>query len=341
MPEMPPAVVQFLTANWASQALIAVVALGVPDALADGPLPLDSLAERTGANPAALARLLRSLSGQNLFRTSVSGASENTVTTVALAPAGDLLRRDVPGSVRDLILLCAEDWHQRAWGHLTEAVRSGRPAIRQAVGTDLFSYFATAPAADRAFHRAMGALTALVAGAVVQGYDFAGIRTLVDVGGGEGRLLLAILAAHPQMTGVICDRASAGPAAATAIAAARAASRCTFAVGDFFTQIPSANACLLKNVLHDWDDTHAAAILATCRRALPADGQLIIVEAIIPPGDQPGLGRLLDLEMLVLTDGGRERSAEEFTQLLARAGFAPLRIIATASPMSVIVARPA
>ena len=337
MPEMPPAVVQFLTANWASQALIAVVALGVPDALAAGPLPLAELAGKVAADPAALARLLRSLSGQNLFRT-LPGEDGDTI---ALAPAGDLLRRDVPGSVRDLILLCAEDWHQRAWGHLTQAVRSGRPAIRQAVGTDLFSYFATAPAADRAFHRAMGALTALVAGAVVQAYDFAGIRTLVDVGGGEGRLLLAILAAHPAMTGVICDRASAGPAAATAIAAARATSRCTFAVGDFFTQIPSANACLLKNVLHDWDDTHAAAILATCRRALPADGQLIIVEAIIPPGDQPGLGHLLDLEMLVLTDGGRERSAEEFTQLLARAGFAPLRIIATASPMSVIVARPA
>jgi hypothetical protein len=196
----------------------------------------------------------------------------------------------------------------------------------------------------------MGALTTLVAGAVVQAYGFPGIRTLVDVGGGEGRLLLAVLAAHPAMRGVICDRADAAQAADAAIAAVGAVERCRFVAGDFFAAVPAGDACLLKNVLHDWDDAHCLAILAACRRALVAPGgtdlgsverRLLIVEAVIPPGDQPGLGRLLDLEMLVLTDGGRERTSEEFTRLLARAGFTLLRIIPTASPMAVIEAVPA
>ena len=201
---------------------------------------------------------------------------------------------------------------------MLHSVRTGETAFRQVHGVDPFEYFERNPEVGRIFDEAMNGFVSQNGLAVVEAYDFTRFASIVDVGGGQGVLMSAILAASPGARGVIFDRPAVIERARARIEGAGIASRCDAVAGDFFVSVPSgADAYLLASILHDWDDERCLAILHCCRRAIPEDGKLLLVEMVIPPGNDPFFGKLLDLEMLVCF-GGRERSEDEYRQLLGR-----------------------
>jgi len=204
----------------------------------------------------------------------------------------------------------------------------------------VFEHFARNPELSKVFNDAMTGFSSVIIPALVESYDFSGIRTLADIAGGHGAVLTAILEKHPGMTGILFDVDHVIAGARPKIEVQGLAGRVSTASGDFFEAVPpGADAYVMKHILHDWDDEKAALILSNIRKVLPKDGRVIVIEAVIPPGNEPGLGKILDLEMLVMP-GGRERTEEEFRALFERAGFTLTRLIPTASPLSILEAKP-
>jgi SAM-dependent methyltransferase len=304
-----------------SQAIHAVATLGVADRLRDGPQDSDALAAVVGAHPDAFARVLRFLAGVGLFR-------ETAPRRFALTPLGAGLRSDLPGSVRPMARMLLDRAEWASWGDLLHSVRTGETAFRHVHGLDLFAYLAAHPDDAARFDAAMTSNVARAGDALVKAYDFAGIERLVDVGGGHGFLLATVLRAHPTMQGVLFDRPEVVAGAAATLAGAGVGQRCEIVGGDFFADaLPGGDAHVLRQVVHDWDDARATALLANCRRAMGPAGRLLVVERRIAPDPREALPELhLDLEMLVIT-GGRQRSDEEYRALFGAAGFAPGAVV--------------
>jgi SAM-dependent methyltransferase len=332
---MPPSAVMFglITGYWASQAVGVVALLGVPDQLGGGPRPSDELARAVDADPRALYRVLRLLASLGVF-------SEPEPGVFGLTPLGDTLRSDAPGSVRNYAITETAAGHWLPWGRLADSVRTGEPMARQALGMDLFDWYAKHPDEAAYFTAAMGNLAALTAGELVRAYDVSAVRTVVDVGGAHGVLLRAVLQANPAARGILLDLPHVIATAGEAIAAAGLSDRCELVSGDFFEAVPGgADLHVLKQIVHDWDDERATRLLRNCHRALTPDGRLLLVEMVIPSDNRPSPAQGMDVNMLVLL-GGQERTAEQFARLLEGAGFRLERIIPTHSPFSVIEARP-
>ena len=321
---------ELVTGFQVSAAIGALARLGVADALADGPLTVPALAARVGADPVALRRMLHTLSDVGLFE---SAGAEN----VALSPLGQLLRADIAGSARRAAVAATEEWRWRAYGYVTHSLRTGEPGFRVAHGCGLWEYLDRDPAAAEWFNDVMSRISAVNAAATVQCYDFAGIGRLVDVGGGYGGLLQAVLQAHPAMRGVVFELPSVARGAAERLSTTTVADRCETIVGDFFASVPpNGDAYVLSWVLHDWDDASAIRILTNCRKVLHEGGRVLVIEMIVPaPNDpetptSPAISRLVkeaDLEMLVVV-GGRERTLSEYRQLLASADLQLSRVVA-------------
>jgi SAM-dependent methyltransferase len=257
-----------------------------------------------------------------------------------LTPLGDTLRSDAPGSVRNYAITETAAGHWLPWGRLADSVRTGEPMARQALGMDLFDWYAKHPDEAAYFTAAMGNLAALTAGELVRAYDVSAVRTVVDVGGAHGVLLRAVLQANPAARGILLDLPHVIATAGEAIAAAGLSDRCELVSGDFFEAVPGgADLHVLKQIVHDWDDERATRLLRNCHRALTPDGRLLLVEMVIPSDNRPSPAQGMDVNMLVLL-GGQERTAEQFARLLEGAGFRLERIIPTHSPFSVIEARP-
>jgi len=322
-----------ITGYWVSQAVGAVAQLGVADVLTDGPQPAEAIARRVGADGPALYRVLRLLASLGVFREGPPG-------TFALTPLGETLRSGAPGSVRNYAITETAPGHWLPWGHLLESVRSGGPMAHQALGMELFGWYAKNPEEAGYFSAAMGDLAALTASEMVRVYDCSTVRQVVDVGGAHGVLLSAVLRTNPAARGVLLDLPHVIATAREAIASSGLDDRCELVSGDFFEHVPEGGDLhLLKQIVHDWNDEQAAQVLRNCRRALAPGGRLLLVEMVIPPDDRPALSKGMDLNMLVLL-GGRERTEEEFGRLLASAGFRLERVIPTHSPFSVIEAAP-
>jgi hypothetical protein len=232
---------------------------------------------------------------------------------------GDALRDGAPGAARATILTIAGSWQWKAWDQFLHALRTGQSGVEAAFGKDLFEFLSGEPVHSARFNDAMVGMHG--APAVVAAYDFSRFRSILDVGGGKGALLAEILKAHPQMNAVLFDLPETEQHARDYIAAAGLGGRCTFHAGDFFKHLPSGHdAYVMAHVLHDWSDDDAVAILRKCREAVPVEGRLLIVEAVLPDGNMPHHGKLMDLLMLTVT-GGVERSQDEFAQILAQSGF--------------------
>jgi hypothetical protein len=316
-----------------TQLVYVVVKLGVPELLREGPRPTAALAAATGAEPGTLYRLLRALASLGIL-------VEDEQRRFALAPAGELLRDGVPGSLRGSALFYGEPWCWQAFGGLLESVHSGTTPFVHVHGAGFFDYLARHADAAEAFHEHMLALTGQDAAAITAAYHFGGLGRIVDVGGGHGALLAAILRAHPGAQGVLFDRPSVVEGAREFLGAEGLADRCDLVGGSFFDDVPAGgDAYLLKDVLHDWEDEPAVAILRACRSAAGPAARLLVVERLIPPGAAPAPGKLTDVIMLVLT-GGRERTEAEYRALLEAGGFALTRVVSTGSPMSILEARP-
>lgn len=324
--EMPPqALLQMLTSYRVSQSIYVAAKLRIADLLNDGPRSSDELAKSSGSDSRALYRLLRMLASVGIFAEVDQGC-------FTLTPLAALLQTGAPGSLRAYAIMNGEDWFWRPWGELLYSVKTGKTAFDHVCGMGIFKYLAQHPEAAEIFNEAMTGFT-LTSTAVVAAYDFSGINTLIDVGGGQGALLAAILKANPQLRGVLFDLPSVIEGAKSLIEAEGVAERCELVAGDFFESVPGgAVAYILKFVIHDWDDDRAVTILKNCHRAVVEDGKLLVVEMVIPPGNEPFYGKLADLNMLVLSGGGRERTEAEYRALFATAGFKLTKIIPTQSP---------
>lgn len=332
---MPPQAIlyQLAIAHYVPRALHVAAKLGVAELLADGPRPASELAAATATDAGALRRILRLLASVGVFEELDDGR-------FAQSPLSDCLRADAPGSARDMVLLFSGVSNQDAWRELEHCVRTGEPVYRLRGQTDPFAEMAKDPATMAAFDAAMASGTRFAAIAVAATYDFSGLGTLVDVGGGSGALLIAILGMHPHLRGVVFDQPAAADRARDAIAAAGLADRCTASGGDFFVEVPrGGDAYLLKHVIHDWDDERAIAILRSCRRAMTPDARLLLIEGIYPARIDRSLASrgaaANDVNMLVNT-GGRQRSEREMRELYDAAGFAVTRVVPTPANVCIV-----
>jgi predicted O-methyltransferase YrrM len=332
---MPPHVqlIQMGVAIWQARAVYAAAELGLADLLANGARSSEDLARQTETHAPSLCRLLRALASCGIVTETARGHFAST-------PLGDALRDGAPGAARATILTIAGSWQWKAWGNFLHALRTGESGVQAAFGKNLFDYLAGEPVHSGRFNEAMVGMHGAVAPAVVAAYDFSRFKSIVDVGGGKGALLAAILKAHPELRGVLFDRPETGQDAARYLAAAGLSERCAFHAGDFFEAVPRGHdAYVLAHVLHDWDDDQSVSILRKCRESISPDGRLLIVEAILPDGDTPHHGKLMDLLMLTVT-GGVERGADQFTHLLASSGFRVAAIHPTATHQNVLEAIP-
>jgi SAM-dependent methyltransferase len=327
---LPPGIqlYQMAIGHYVSRALHVAAKLGVADLLAGGPLPAQELARKTDTDPAALRRVLRLLASVGVFAEGEDGS-------FALAPLGEALRSDAPGSARALVLLFAGIGIQDSWKELEYCVRTGQPAFRKhSPEGDAFSHFDAEQA--KIFDDAMATFAPQTAAAIAAAYDFSRFGRVVDVGGGNGALLIGILGAHPRLRGTVFDRPQTVEGARRRIAEADLSARCEVVGGDFFESVPEgADAYLVKHVIHDWDDARAVAILRNCRRAMRPESKLLIAEGVYPRRIVASLecrgAAANDVNMLVAT-GGRQRSEEEFRALYEAAGLTLTRIVPTASP---------
>jgi hypothetical protein len=327
---VPVVLMQMMTGYWVSQAIYAAAKLGIADLLKDGPKSSDELAHVTGMHAQSLYRLLRALASMGVF-------VENADGRFGLTPLAEYLRTGVPGSLRAFMLLNSE-LQYRAYGEILHSLQTGETAFKLVCGQELFPFLTQHPAAAAVFDEAMTGYTTQVSAAVAAAYGFSQFGTLVDVGGGHGILLTTILQANPALRGVLFDLPHVAEDAKQRLAAAGLAERCTSIGGDFFAAVPQGgDAYLLKWIIHDWDEERAVTLLKNCHRAMAENGKLLLIEAVIPPGNAPFFHNFLDLTMLVVT-GGRERTGAEYRALLAAAGFRLTQIIPTQSEMSVIEA---
>jgi O-methyltransferase domain/Dimerisation domain len=321
-----------------SRALHAAAELKIADHLSAGPMSSADLAAATRCHVSSIYRLMRALSALGVFAEAQPGRFR-------LTEIGDRLRSDAPGSFRSAVLFLAGDVRWRVWSDLIGSIRDGRPAINRVLGVDLFDFYEQHPAESEIHDQAMAGFTTAISGIVLDAYDFARFHTVVDVGGGSGRFIADVLAAHPHLQGILFDLSHVVGGAPALLEASDVAGRCRCESGSFFDAIPAgADGYMLKQVIHDWDDARVAAILAACRRAMPPDATLLILERVMPERVAEGQAVeafLVDLEMLVMTPGGRERTEREFEALLSAAGFSLASVTRTASPISVIEARPA
>lgn len=320
-----------------SRALYAAADLGLADILASGPAASGEVAARAGADGAAVRRLLRILVAFGVFE-------EPTPDRFQLNSTGELLRRDATGSLRAGLLLTAGQMRWRLWSDFLECVRTGRAAIDSTFGKNLFERHAENDEESATFHNAMAAYSAAESGPLIEAYDFSRFSRIADVGGGTGRFLAHILAATPKSLGTLLDLPNVLRAAPSLLEESGVADRCELVSGSFFDDVPSgADAYVLKSVLHDWDDERATAILANCRKAMAPTAVLVIAERVMPEKAEEGRAMeayLLDLEMLVNTPGGRERSESEFRTILGAAGLRLTHVVSTPVPMKLVEARP-
>ena len=316
-----------ITGFWISQAVLAAAKLGIADLLKDGPKPCEELARSAGVRPEALYRLLRALASAGVFR-------EEPERRFGLTPLGARLQSSTPGSLRAFALF--QEHQYRAWEAVLHSLRTEETAFDHVVGQPFFPYLEAHPEAAAIFNEAMADFTTQAAAAVMAAYDFGRFGTVVDVGGGSGALLTRLLAEHPTLRGVLFDVPHVAENAKQHLAAAGLSERCVTQAGDFFQAVPSGgDAYLLKWIIHDWDDERAVAILRQCHRAMTTRAKLLVIEAVLPPGNAPFFHKWMDLTMLVVT-GGRERTEREYRALFEAAGFRLAQVVPTATEMSVL-----
>ena len=320
-------VIQLAMGYVVARAIYMCAKLGIPDLLAKGPRPSDELARECRAHAGALFRLLRTGASLGLF-------TEVAPRTFALLPLGQTLTAGAPGAAKATVLALAGDWMWASWGEFEHALRTGEPGAEKALGMGVFDYLGKHPDQAALFNEAMVGVHGDEPAAVAKAYDFAGLRTVVDVGGGTGGLIAAILRAAPRLQGILYDLPHVVAPARARLAALGLAERCTIMPGSFFESVPPADAYVLSHVIHDWNDEECLRILACCRRANPK-ARVLIVEMVIPPGDGPHPGKLLDL-MMLNAPGGMERTEPEYAALFAKAGYRLGRVVPTESVVSVL-----
>jgi hypothetical protein len=319
---------QLICGYWHSQCVYVAAKLGIADLLANGPQSVDNLAQQTGTHRPSLFRLLRALASLKVF-------AEEPGQRFRLTPAAEPLRRDVPGSQWAMAVMMGEE-HFRAWGELLYSVRTGKIGFDKVFGRPVFEFLSQHPEQAAIFDKAMVGVHGRETSAMLDAYDFSAFASVVDIGGGNGSTLSGILEKHRSIHGTLFDLPGVIQRAGVAVDAAGLSDRIHLVDGDFFESVPAgADAYVLRHIIHDWEEEKAIRILTNVRQAIARDGRLLVVESVIPPGNEPFFGKLLDLTMLVIP-GGQERTEPEYRDLLGKAGFRLVRIVPTAAEVSVI-----
>ena len=329
-PQPAEQIMQLATGFMAPACLYVAAKLRIADQLADGPKPVSQLAGKSrGTHEESLYRMLRALASVNVF-------TETEPRTFANTPSSELLRERVPGSMREVVLWTASPTHFRVFAELRQGVETGELALKKVTGLDPFEYLRKNPAEAEAFNAAMSGLTANFAPAVLDVYDFSGLGTIADIGGGHGRLLTSILKKHYGLRGIVFDAPHVIAGAAACIESMGLGERCQTIGGDFFQAAPEADSYIMKSVIHDWNDAGAITLLQNCVAAMRGkNGKVLLLEMVLRPGNQPDIGKWIDLEMLTMA-GGHERTEAEFAELLSKAGLRLTRVVPTKSPVCVI-----
>ena len=324
--------IQMGTGLWVSRIVYMAAELALADRLADGAKSAADLAGPTGTHERSLHRLMRTLVGFGIL----AAVDE---TRFALTPLGEALKSGAPGAARETILAFAGQWSWDGWREFLHSMQTGQTAVSKSLGMELFDYLATSPADAANFSAAMVGFHGGEPPAVAAAYDFSKAGTIVDVGGATGNMLAHILTVHAGPRGVLFDRPHVVTGAPALLAARGLSDRVSIAEGNFFESVPAGgDVYILSHIIHDWSEAQCLTILGHCRRAMKPESRLLIVEFVLPAGNEPHLGRLADIVMLTFP-GGEERTAAEYDVLLAKAGLTMNRVVPTASPVSIVEAK--
>jgi hypothetical protein len=329
------ALTSMINGYWMTQMIYTAARLGIADVLAERPETVSTLAARLGVHEPSLYRLLRALASRGIFTETEDGCFD-------LTPMAELLRSDVPGSLHGLALYSGDPEQHRydSWGDLYETVRTGAPAFHRQVGTSPFAYLAANPEAARTFDAAMASYTAAASTAILARYDFSRYSHIIDIGGGNGRLLADILGRYRLPQGILFDLDHVTRRARALFEREGLAARINCVSGNFLEEVPSGgDLYILKNILHDWVDDRAIDILRACRKAMSENSRLLLLESVLQPGNAPGAGKLMDMNMLVI-HGGLERTETEYASLLRESGFVLARVRVTGSVVDLMEALP-
>jgi len=333
--ELPPAIrISFLSQGTIiSTSLTLAAELGIADLLTDGPRSSAELAQATSTHPRSLYRLLRLLCSIGVF-------TELQSDSFAQTPLSECLRTGVPGSMRSWLRMKGLKITYHTHAEALYSVKTGEPAFKRVAGMDFFDYLAAHPEEGEIFNQAMNDMGRVVAAAVTRSYDFGAILKIIDVGGGHGTLITAILRKYPEMTGILFDAPHVADGARESIASAGLAQRCEIVGGDFLKSVPAGcDAYLLRWIIHNWDRERAITILRNCRQAMGARSRLLLIESVIPIGNEFHPGKLLDYIMLTF-QSGQVRTEEEYNSLLREADLRLDKVAPTDSQLSIIEAVP-
>lgn len=329
-PPAPPAVFRLIVGRFVSHLIYVAAKLEIADHLKHSPRTVEELATAAEVQAPALYRVLRALASVGIF-------AETKDKRFKLTPLAATLQKGIPGSMHAVALMFGQKYLEDAWAQLLHGVKTGETPFLKTHGVHAFEYLEQHPEALKIFGEAMTNVSSIENPAIAASYKFSGIRTLVDVGGGHGSLLAAILKANPKLKGVLFDQPSVITRARQDrhVTAKGIAERCTLESGDFFEAVPKGcDAYIMKRVVHDWDDERTVKILANCRAAMSERGRVLVAESVIPPGNDPDRGKLLDMQMLVM--GGRERTKQEFAKVFRDAGLKLTRVVPTKCPLSIV-----
>jgi len=319
---------RMLSSYWITQCLHVAARLRLADLLKNGPKTADELAVAANAHPRAVYRLLRALASLRVF-------VEDDSRRFSLTPMAECLRSDVPGSQWAMALTSGGIFYN-AWGQLLHSVQTGKVAFDEVYGLPIFDYLAEHPEESKLFDETMVGVHGRETAAMLDAYDFSGCKVVADIGGGNGSVLMELLPRYPGIQGILFDLPNVIERAKARLTAAGLADRCRAVAGSFFESVPAgADVYMLRHIIHDWDDEKSTTILRNIHRAMDKSGKLLLVESVIPPGNDPSFGKLLDVAMLVIP-GGEERTDDEYRKLYESAGFRLTRIVRTATEICVI-----
>ena len=330
--ELPPPAVMFnlIAGRWVSQLVFVAAKLELADHLKHGSRTVEELATAAEVHAPALYRVLRALASFGVF-------AETKDKRFKLTPLAVTLQKAVPGSLHAVALLFEDKFSRDPWAELLHGVKTGEVPFLTAHGVSPFEYLEKHPETLKIFGEAMTSVSSMENPAIAAAYQFSGIRTVVDAGGGHGSLLGAILKANPKLKGVLFDQPSVISRAKQDryVTHKGISGRCTLESGDFFEAVPkNGDAYMMKRVLHDWNDERCTKILANCCAAMRENGRVLVIDSVVAPGNDPDRGKLLDMQMLVI--GGRERTKREFATLFSKAGLKLTRVIPTKCPLSIV-----
>lgn len=336
LPQAAPAhvgIFQLLAGAHIAGAVSCLAQLGIPDLVEQGPRSAEDIAAKIGARPREVYRLMRATASVGVLAEGADGKFSET-------PMSATLRSNANPCLRSFAIMCGREWHGQGWSRLEHCVRTGKQAMEQFGGEPVFKYLEQHPEEGRIFNQTMSELSAIEGPAVADAYDFSGIQSMVDVAGGHGQLLATIMARNPQMKGTLYDLAHV-VAGAKDGPLGPMMERCSIASGDMFTTVPgSADAYIMKHIMHDWPDEVCVQILKACRKGVNPGGKLLVVDHVIRPGNDFAPGKFLDLQMLIFP-GGCERTEKQFNEIFTAAGWKLSRVIPTRVPESIVEGIPA